>query len=481
MEVLFHLDRMTMSLNKKVNFKYHSSSDFLNSLSLDENLVLHGEISEELVVQHTSITNILMNTFGDYVLQVCEEKRKIFISSSSASLNFLKNGKLHSEEEILKLMEYSDKYLNEVEIHGICYASKQNMFNDEVKSLLPGSVLILDNNNICVYSASWFDCYTAGVFDYSLFNSQTCIENYFKDKSCTLLTSGGVDTAYLLHCLKDVDPIDFVSYRLEETGGNNAPEDAKNLLGKMYAGKNIEHATYQLTSIKPISRRLRLYDVDEHLCTTRNLIDKEVYIISGQNSDSIIAPGFVKGDSLVSYFKNWGTIDAFKALIVNYLLYAYQNKLMKGCLSLTFTILNPIVLRLTSRKFEFSSWGFYAGLQNSIPFLIGKTECKLLRKNYSELEKNYVGADKESWAFLIYLRQYTYCLADVQNQRGTSTSGYRFVLPFQNAQFIGYSVNKKSQVRDIVSPKNKLIAYLSRRVPNLALKFYNINEKTRRV
>ncbi|MDC0162357.1 hypothetical protein OAI87_02010 [Paracoccaceae bacterium] len=480
MEVLFHLDRMTMSLNKKVNSEYHNSNDFLSSLSLDENLVLHGEIKREIVVQQTDITNILTNTFGDYVLQICQEKRKIFISSSSASLNFLRDGNLHSEEEILKIMKYNDEYLNEVKILGISYASKQNMFTDKVVSLLPGSIIILNNNNDCVHSASWFDIYENNVAIFSLAKMSISIRNYFKGKTCTLLTSGGVDTALLLYNLKGLNSVDFVSYRFDTTGGNNTPEDAKNLLSMIYGGYNYDHSVYETKKFKSTSKRLCLPDVDEHLCSIRNLTEKEHCVVSGQNSDGIIAPGFVKGESLVSYFKNWGIVGAFKSLLVNFLLYAYQSRLIRGPVSLIIMVLNPLVLILISRQFELSSWGFYAGLQSSIPFLIKKTECAQLRKNYNKLKKYYAGEDTESYAFIIYLRQYTYCLAAIQNQRGTTTSGYRYVLPFQSAQFIGYSVNRRLGLKDIVSPKHELISYISSVVPDLTWKFYHRNELSHR-
>ena len=61
-----------------------------------------------------------------------------------------------------------------------------------------------------------------------------------------------------------------------------------------------------------LSKRLRLEDVDEHLCLTKNLTDQSVYIISGQNSDSIIAPGFIKG-LFLNYFMNWGMTGALKS------------------------------------------------------------------------------------------------------------------------------------------------------------------------
>ena len=52
----------------------------------------------------------------------------------------------------------------------------------------------------------------------------------------------------------------------------------------------------------------------------------------------------------------------------------------------------------------------------------------------------------------------------------TDTEGYRYVLPFQCAQFIGFSANK-NKLADIISPKMDLIKYLTQRVPNLRGKF----------
>ena len=465
-----------MSLNKKVNFEYHSSTDILNSLTLDENLILHGELRKELIPLNANLINILTNIFGDYILQISEEDRKIFISSSSASLNFLKDGKLYSEEKILKMMNYNKEYLNDVEVLGISYASKQNMFTEKVVSFLPGSIIILNNNNDFIYSRSWFDIYENNPGIFSLEKMIASVRSHLKDKTCTLLTSGGVDTAFLLCTLKDINSIDFASYYFDETGGNNAPEDAKGLLNIIYKNGKYDHSVYREKNFKTNSKRLRLIDVDEHLCSIRNLTKKEHYVVSGQNSDGIIAPGFVKGESLISYFKNWGIIGAFKSLLVNFLLYAYQKRLIIRLLSLIIILINPLIGLFSLRKLELSSWGFYAGLQSSVPFFINKNECVQLRENYNELKNFYAGKDTESFGFLIYLRQYTYCLAAVQNQRGTKSSGYRYVLPFQSAQFIGYSVNKTARLKNIWSPKSELISYISRAVSDFSLKFYHRNE-----
>ena len=149
-------------------------------------------------------------------------------------------------------------------------------------------------------------------------------------------------------------------------------------------------------------------------------------------------------------------------------------------LKLILVLLNPILKKFYSKRIELSAWGFYAGLSKSVPFFVDKLECSQLRKNFDELRRNYVGTDLESFSFLIYLRQYTYGLAAIQNQRGTDTEGYRYVLPFQCAQFIGFSANKKSKLADIISPKMDLIKYLTQRVPNLRGKFYHKNKRNSR-
>ena len=107
-----------------------------------------------------------------------------------------------------------------------------------------------------------------------------------------------------------------------------------------------------------LSKRLRLEDVDEHLCLTKNLTDQSVYIISGQNSDSIIAPGFIKGDSLLSYFMNWGMTGALKSFFVNFLLSTYEKKVVRKMLKLILVLLNPILKKFYSKRIELSAWGF---------------------------------------------------------------------------------------------------------------------------
>ena len=82
---------------------------------------------------------------------------------------------------------------------------------------------------------------------------------------------------------------------------------------------------------------------------------------------------------------------------------------------------------------------FYAGLSKSVPFFVDKLECSQLRKTLMSCDEIMLEQISKAFSFLIYLRQYTYGLAAIQNQRGTDTEGYRYVLPFQCAQFIGFS------------------------------------------
>ena len=75
-----------------------------------------------------------------------------------------------------------------------------------------------------------------------------------------------------------------------------------------------KHSTYKLKT-QVLSKRLRLEDVDEHLCLTKNLTDQSVYIISGQNSDLNNSARFYQRRLFLSYFMNWGMTGALKSFL----------------------------------------------------------------------------------------------------------------------------------------------------------------------
>ena len=160
---------------------HEGSRKFINSLRDMKNLKIYGELEHKVVLECANLTNVLELNFGDYVLEFSDSNYTIFLSSSSASINFIWDGVLYSEEKLLNYLDYNDNYIRQVDLLGISYASKFSMFTDQVSSLLPGFILVFDAHKNLIYSASWFDCYTDNSSTYSLTQLQSCLQSYFKE------------------------------------------------------------------------------------------------------------------------------------------------------------------------------------------------------------------------------------------------------------------------------------------------------------
>ena len=69
--------------------------------------------------------------FGDYVLEFSDSNYTIFLSSSSASINFIWDGVLYSEEKLLNYLDYNDNYIRQVDL--LEFHMRQNLVCSQIR------------------------------------------------------------------------------------------------------------------------------------------------------------------------------------------------------------------------------------------------------------------------------------------------------------------------------------------------------------
>lgn len=437
------------------------SGEFLSSLTREMIVKVYGDLDIATIGKEEKLSDIVVDFFGDYIIRVKCGPYDVFISSSAASLSFVRNDKIYSEEDMIGISGYSDEYLKNIESLGRKYAPKNNMFDSKTITLLPACVLILDQHGSVIQNTSWFDLLLETPSKYSLEKMKNSVGRYFESKKTFLLTSGGIDTAVLINLLKSIKDIKYASYYFERTGGNNTPEDARRLLHVMMGEKKYQHEVYQLDSLYANENKIYEQDVDLNLMKRLDLIDTSSCVACGQNSDSIIAPGFVKSDSLLSTFSNWGLSGGLKAMTVNTMLVFFRWDLSRRMLKGIFFILNLFLKPFSDKKIDYSVRGFYLGLFDTIPFVYSKRHLNNdLHASYDNVCKLFLKKIKDDNSSLVLLRLYTYAVYAMQNQRGVKASGYKYLLPFHSAYFIGFCLNRDFHLSEIWNPKKPMRDFL---------------------
>jgi hypothetical protein len=458
---------------------FNNSENFLSKLTPEMILEVYGDLSIETLDECKNISNVLIDTFGDYIVKAKQDLFNVFISSSAASLSFIFKGEIYTEEEMIILQGYSREYLKDIENLGKSYAPKNKMFGYDVVTLLPGCILIIDQDGKEIQNTSWYDMLLNKPDKFSLKQMKSSAYKYFKNKKTFLLTSGGVDTAVLINILKNIKDISYASYYFEYTGGNNTPENARELLDTMYIADDYRHDIYQYKSLHKIDKKIYGQDVDFDLMKRLNLIDTKTYVACGQSSDSIIAPGFVKSDSLISTFKNWGFIGGVKSMVVNAMLVFFRWNISRIVLKTLFIIPNIFLKLFSDKVIDYSVRGFYYGLFNTVPFIYSKNNINQeLEKSFKNINKLFLNEIKDDSVSLILLRIYSKSVYAMQNQRGVETKGYKYLLPFHSAYFIGYCFNRKFSMSEIWKPKEDLIKFLHKEGFPKDFLFYRRDRKT---
>ena len=442
------------------NSSFENTQNFLNTLSPKNIKNIYGDLEFNSLSGFNSISEILVEKFGDYILEFDTHDCTFFISSSACSLSFIYENKIYSEEEMIHLKGYHQDYYNNIDKLGMSYAPKNNMFGNGVITLYPASIVVLKNGNLKQIT-SWLDILKGKSKSFSFIKMRESIRDYFDTKKIYLLSSGGVDTALLINFLKCKDDIEYITYNFDRTGGNNTPNDAKKLLNLMIKDKPYVHKVYKEANIEPIKDKIYQQDVDLDLMNRLSLKNSNVLVLSGQNSDSIIAPGFIKSDSILSLFKNWGLLGGLKAIIINLLLVLFRWKIARFAIRFLSLILNLFLMVFSNKTFDYSARGFYIGLYNGPPFIYSKKIItRDILRSFKDIDNLFIGGIPDDHSGLVFLRIYSYSLYAMQNQRGVLKTGYKYVLPYHSSYFIGYSLNKRFALSDIWSPKKAMIDFL---------------------
>ena len=449
---------------------FNSSEIFLSKLKPNMVQKIYGDLNNKTLNKVGNISDILIDTFGDYIIKAKLNLLNVFISSSAASVSFIFDDKVYSEEDMINLKGYSKDYLNDIENLGMSYAPKNKMYDTSVVTLLPGCILVVESNGNVIQNTSWYDMLLNKPLKFSLKEMKKSVHKYFENKKTFLLTSGGVDTAVLIGILKKLKDIRYATYYFETTGGNNCPEDAKLLLDAMHTSDNYKLEIYRYENLHEINKKIYAQDVDMDLMKKLNLVETRAYVACGQNSDSMIAPGFVKSDSLISTFKNWGIIGGVKAMAVNTMLCLFRWNISRITVKAMLGIINVFLKVFSDKIIDYTARGFYNGLFNTVPFIYSKKNLNHhLDKSYDNISKLFLNEIRNDSASLILLRLYSYSVYAMQNQRGVETKGYKYLLPFHSVHFIGYCLNRKFSVSEIWNPKKTMINYL--RKEGLSKKF----------
>ena len=458
---------------------FDNSEVFLSELTLQSVLEVYGDLDIESVYSSENIPEILINTFGDYIIKAVQYSASVYISSSAASLSFIFNGLVYSEEDMIKIKGYSGEYLEGINKLGMSYTPKNKMFGPDVATLLPGCILIIDRDGNLIQNTSWYDMLANRPNYFSLTQMKSSIYQFFENKKTFLLTSGGVDTAVLIALLKSIKDIRYATYYFETTGGNNSPADARRLLENMCIDAGYQHDIYRIKWLDRVDKKIYEQDVDFDLMKRLKLTETKTYVACGQNSDSIIAPGFVKSDSLWSIYKNWGFIGGSKALLVNTMLVFFRWNFSRICLKQLAKSINFFFKLFSDIVIDYSARGFYFGLLNTVPFIYSnKNITQELIQSYENINKLLLNGIRENNDSLVLLRLYSYSVYAMQNQRGVKTKGYRYMLPFHSAQFIGYCLNRKFNISEIYNPKLPMVDFLRKEGLSKGFSFYRKNLRT---
>ena len=439
---------------------FSDSREFLSNITIEMIEEVYGDLDTSKIGKEQKLSDIVVEFFGDFLIRVKCDSHDVFISSSAASLSFVHGNKIYSEEDMINMAGYSAEYLKNVESLDGTYAPKNNMF-DNTSTIRPGCVLVLDKNGTVIQNTSWFDLLLKSPNKYTLKKMKRSVSSYFASKKTILLTSGGIDTAILVNSLKGINDISFASYYFDRTGGNNTPEDARRLLDVMVKEKKFQHYVNKLES--PIINEDKIYpaDIDMALMSHLNLMNSNVCVACGQNGDSIIAPSFIKSDSLMSTFNNWGILGGTKAMIVNTMLVLFRWNFSRLILKGIFIIINIFLKLFSDKVIDYSARGFFIGLFNTIPFVYSKTDLNHdLYSAYDSLNKLFLNKIKDDNASLLLLRFYTWCVFAGQNQKGTEATGYTYLLPFHSAYFIGFCLNRDFHLSEIWNPKRSMVNFL---------------------
>ncbi len=440
---------------------FQDSKEFLSNLTSQMIVKVYGDLETVNIGREQNLSDVVVEFFGDYIIKLKHGSYDVFISSSAASLSFIRDAKIYSEEDMISTVGYSDEYLKNIESLGRKYAPKNNMFDIKTITLLPGCVLILDEHGSVIQNTSWFDLLLETPNKYTLEKMKNSVNKYFESKKTFLLSSGGVDTAMLVNLLKNVKDISYASYYFDRTGGNNTPDDARRLLNAMIGEEKFRHDVFQLDCLYANENKIYEQDIDLNLMKRLNLVDTSSYVACGQNSDSIIAPGFVKSDSLLSAFSNWGLLGGVKAMIVNTMLVFFRWDFSRRVLKGIFFFLNLLLKLFSDKKIDYSVRGFYFGMFNTIPFVYSKRRINHdLHDSYETVCKLFLKKIKDDNSSLVLLRLYTYAVYAMQNQRGVKGSGYKYLLPFHSAYFLGYCLNREFSLSEIWNPKKPMIDFL---------------------
>lgn len=454
-----------------------SSNDFLEQIGSSDVQKLYGRI-KRADINGKNLKQVLLSCFGNYVIKATKNGITVYISSSTASLNFIYNDELYSEEEMVDLIGYSREYQQSILSLGMSYANKDGMFGRPTITLLPGCFLIMNREKRGVHTRSWYDMMITPEPDqYSLENMQRGVLRYIKGRKIYLLTSGGVDTAFLVSILHHHDDIVYASIRLDRSGGNNTPEDASILLKKMLSGAKYKHLVFSKVEHDIINESTLICTrtIDRDLVEQIDVGDK-VAIITGQNSDSILSPGMVKGDSVTSYFQNWGAKGGLKALLLNTLIVSFKNPITRTIMKLICSIVN-VPLQFSGKIIlDYSVKGFYYGSWKGVPFFYNRQKIPVeLEKNFSSLNNLFPSSKISPYQRLLLIKIYTYSTQAMQSQKGTCQPGYEFIHPYNSTEFIGYGLNNSQRISEIWSPKISMLNHVYKSGLDKKHKFYHKN------
>ena len=439
---------------------FSDSREFLSNITIEMIEEVYGDLDTSKIGKEQKLSDIVVKFFGDFLIRAKHDSYDIFISSSAASLCFVQNNNIYSEEEMITMEGYSAEYLKNIESLGAIYAPKNNMF-DNASTILPGCILVQDKNGSVIQNTSWIDMLLETPNKYTLKKMKKSVSNYFTSKKTIVLASGGIDSALLINCLKGINDISFASYYFKRTGGNNTPQDARRLLDEMMKEKKFQHYVDKLDSLHFNKEKIYGPDVDMTLMKRLNYIDSSVWVATGQNSDSIISPGFVKSDSFMSTFSNWGVLGGTKAFIVNTMLALFRWNFTRLILKGIFVIVNIFLKLFSDKVIDYSARGFYFGIFNTIPFVYSKRDLNQdLYSSYDRLCKLFLYKIKDDNPSLVLLRLYSKAVYAMQNQRGMEASGYKYILPFQSAYFIGFCLNRDFHLSEIWNPKRSMVDFL---------------------
>ena len=374
---------------------------------------------------------------------------------------------------------YSNEYLECLRNLGLSYAPKTNMFGVDVTTLLPGCILVTDQNGVVIQNTSWYDMLANRPNCFSLAQAKSGIHRYFENKKTFLLTSGGVDSAVLIQFLRNIKDIQYATYYFETTGGNNSPEDAQRLLEEMSVESGYRHGIYRVVDRYKVPEKKYEQDVDYDLMKRLNLVETETFVACGQNCDSIIAPGFIKSDSLFSTFRNWGLIGGSKAIVINTMLVLFRFSILRNFVERCCRLASFFCGFFSDIVIDYTARGFYFGLFSTVPFIYSKKKItQELIQSYDNINSLFINGLRDDSNSLILLRLYSYSVYAMQNQRGVNAEGYKYVLPFHSAQFIGYCLNRKLSISEIWNPKRAMINFLREEGLIADFSFYRKNKRT---